>query len=107
MGKKIKKEPVPESASATIRRRMVEILSQWEMSALDLSQELGVAEKIILSHLPHVIRSVGSKGQKVVIQPAGCLACGFQFKERDRLTRPGRCPQCKKSHISPPRFRIL
>jgi len=29
------------------------------------------------------------------------------FEDRRRLTRPGRCPQCRRSKLQNPSFRIL
>jgi predicted Zn-ribbon and HTH transcriptional regulator len=67
---------------------------------------VGISEKEVYGHLSHIARSVASRDKKIVITPASCLACGFVFENRKRFTRPGRCPQCKKSHIQSPRFRI-
>ena len=38
--------------------------------------------------------------------PAECLACGFAFRKRDRLTTPGRCPRCRAERIRPAEFWI-
>jgi len=77
------------------------------MSAREISGEVGISEKEVSDHLAHIACSIASQGKKVTIAPAICLACGYVFEDRKRFTRPGRCPQCKKSHIQSPRFRIL
>jgi predicted Zn-ribbon and HTH transcriptional regulator len=76
------------------------------MSARDLSQALGVREKEVYAHLPHVARSVQKDGMQLLISPVACLACGYRFKNRKRYTRPGRCPQCKATRIQTPLFII-
>jgi len=76
------------------------------MSAWEISGEVGISEKEVYAHLAHIARSVASQDKKVAIIPAICLVCGYMFEDRKRFTRPGRCPQCKKSHIQRPRFRI-
>ena len=91
---------------ATIRQRIAELLAESEMSARQLSLVLGLKEKDILAHLPHVARSVGSKKQKLVIRPPVCLACGFEFSDRTRFTRPSRCPKCKGNQLIEPSFTI-
>ena len=34
------------------------------------------------------------------------LLCGYVFEDRRRLTRPSRCPACKRSSLQSPSFRI-
>ena len=90
----------------TIRQQIIELLTDAEMDARELSREVGVKEKEVYEHLAHIARSLAAKGSKLAIRASECLNCGFVFKDRRRFTRPGRCPQCKKSHIQSPRFRI-
>jgi len=90
----------------TIRQKIISLLSKEEMSAREISGELGISEKEVSGHLSHIARSVASQDKKVMITPANCLACGYVFEERKRFARPGRCPRCKKSHIQSSRFRI-
>lgn len=90
----------------TLRQKIISLLSDEELSAREISGEMGVSEKEVTEHLAHIARSVSSQDKKVVITPANCLACGYVFEDRKRFTRPGRCPHCKKSHIKSPTFRI-
>jgi predicted Zn-ribbon and HTH transcriptional regulator len=90
----------------TIRQKIILLLSQAELSAREISGQVGISEKEIYAHLSHIARSVSSQDKQVVVTPANCLACGYVFVGRRRFTRPGRCPQCKKSHIQSPTFRI-
>lgn len=90
----------------TIRQQIIAILEQGLCDARDLSGELGISEKEVYAHLPHVGKSVASQGKKLHIQPARCLACGFVFGSRKRVTRPGRCPKCKNQRIQSPRFEV-
>jgi hypothetical protein len=90
----------------TIRQKIMSLLSQTEMSAREISGELRIAEKEVCAHLTHIARSVSSQGKKIVTTPAICLICGYEFENRRRFTRPGRCPQCKKAHLQSPLFRI-
>ena len=90
----------------TIRQQMIVLLTEREMSARELSQAMGILEKEVYEHLPHIARSVAVQNQKLIIRPVRCLACGYVFRDRKRFTRPGRCPRCKKSHLSEPRYQI-
>ena len=91
----------------TIRQQIIVLLIEGEMSAKELSQAVGIREKEVYEHLPHIARSLAVQNKKLIIQPAQCLSCGYIFEDRKRFTRPGRCPHCKKSHLDVPTYRIL
>jgi predicted Zn-ribbon and HTH transcriptional regulator len=90
----------------TVRQRIVELLGEQEMSAKELSQRLGVREREIYEHLGHIARSLAAKGKRLQVPPFACLSCGYVFRERERFTRPGRCPRCRESHIQTPVYRL-
>ena len=90
----------------TIRQQLVDILNEREITAIDLSGDVGIGEKEVYEHLPHISRSVASQGKTLDIEPARCLKCGYVFEGRKRFTRPGRCPQCRETHIRRPTFRV-
>jgi len=90
----------------TIRQRMIDLLSEKDMSARELSQALGIREREVYQHLGHVAQSVAAQGKDLVIRPFRCLGCGYVFRNRSRFTRPGRCPRCKRSHIEEPTYRV-
>jgi len=76
------------------------------MTAMEISQAVRIPEKEVYRHLPHIQKSVAGQGKELLVTPCTCRACGFVFKERRRLTRPGRCPRCRESRIDSPVFRI-
>jgi len=90
----------------TIRQRMIALLIDKEMDARELSRTMGIREREIYEHLPHIALSVARQRKRLIIQPVRCLVCGYLFKDRKRFTRPSRCPRCKKSHVDEPKYRI-
>ena len=88
----------------TVRQKIIELLTEGEMDARELSREVGIREKEVYDHLTHIARSLAAKGKKLYINPAQCLSCGYVFKKRQRFTRPGRCPHCKKTHLQSPSY---
>ena len=90
----------------TVRQQIIALLTNEEMDARQLSQEVGIKEKEVIGHLAHIARSLAVKGKKLTIRPAECLLCGYVFEKRQRFTRPGRCPHCKKSYLQHPVFYI-
>jgi len=89
-----------------VRQKIISLLSDEEMSARDLSQSLGIKEKEVYEHLAHIALSVAARGKKLIVRPPRCLLCGYVFENRKRLTPPGRCPCCKRTHLLKPLFRV-
>ncbi|BDG05330.1 hypothetical protein AMOR_43260 [Anaeromyxobacter oryzae] len=76
-------------------------------TAKDLSAEVGIRERDVAEHLEHLQRSLAHRGERLVVEPAACLACGHRFEGRTRLSRPGACPECRSTRIDPPVFSIV
>lgn len=95
------------TSALTIRRQMIDLLSDNEMTDRDLSQALGIPEKEVYGHLSHIARSLAPMRKKVRITPVRCLSCGYVFRDRKRWSRPGRCPRCKESHLQRPGYAVV
>ncbi|MGB6064483.1 MAG: ArsR family transcriptional regulator [Desulfomonilaceae bacterium] len=91
--------------SLTIRQRLLQMLRESELTARDISRLLGIREKEVYEHLPHIERSL-RKGSSLICRAARCLDCGFVFKKRQRFTTPSRCPVCRSESISPPVYAV-
>jgi predicted Zn-ribbon and HTH transcriptional regulator len=91
----------------TIRQRMVDLLTEAPLTTEQLARMLGIPERQVEEHLVHVVKTVSrDRSRRFVLEPSICLDCGFMFRDRTRLTRPSRCPQCRSEGISSPRYRI-
>ncbi len=90
----------------TIRQLLKELLQEETLSSLELSQRLALPEKEVLDHLSHIARAPGPE-YRFQMTPAVCKSCGFDFKKRERLTIPSRCPICQHESIRRPRFRLI
>jgi predicted Zn-ribbon and HTH transcriptional regulator len=75
------------------------------VTAMDLSQLLGIPEKDVAGHLDHVERSLDHTDERLVCELPRCLGCGFEFT-RQRFGRPGKCPRCRDRRVTRPRFCI-
>lgn len=91
----------------TLRREIAAMLRREELDARELADRLGLEEKEVVFHLEHVRRSAAAARETLVTTPARCLLCGYEFADRSRLGRPGRCPACRRSKIAGPAFRLL
>ena len=90
----------------TLRQQTIDLLQEQELTAREISQELGIREKEVFDHLAHIGRSASRQGLQFIVRPWSCLGCGYVFTDRKRLTRPSRCPKCKGSHLRVARFTI-
>jgi predicted Zn-ribbon and HTH transcriptional regulator len=97
----------PSSRAETIRAAIRRALAAGPATARDLSELVGVREKDVAEHLEHLSRSAPHRGERLVVEPPTCIACGFRFRDRTRLTRPGACPSCRSTRIDPPVFRLV
>ena len=95
-----------DSGNQTLRQGMIALLKVEECGVRDISQALHISEKEVADHLAHIRRSLSTSRRTLEIRPSECLACGFVFKDRRRFSRPGRCPRCRQTRISMPRFHI-
>jgi predicted Zn-ribbon and HTH transcriptional regulator len=95
------------SPERTVRQRMIESLIGVRLSSYQLAQMLGIAERVIEEHLPHVVKTLArDRTQRFVLEPSACSDCGFVFRDRTKLTRPSRCPTCRSEGITAPRYGI-
>lgn len=90
-----------------MRAALRDALRAGPLTARELSARVGVPEKQVAEHLEHLGRSLKAAGERLQVEPARCLDCGFVFRKRDRLSRPSRCPVCRSEHLDAPRFAIV
>lgn len=99
-------EPAPPERAETIRAAIADALRGDTLTARELSERVGVPERDVGPHLEHLARSARARSERLRVEPARCLGCGFAFDARTRLTKPGRCPSCHSTHVAPPRFSL-
>lgn len=96
----------PPERRSTWRDRLYHVLREGPQTIRELSILIGASQKDLLDHLEHLKRSLARDEERLVVYPSYCLACRFEFEERKRLAKPGRCPECKSTRIALPRFAL-
>ncbi len=86
------------------RKELIDMLREPRTPS-SLARELGLKRGEIDDHIAHLIRSARAAGHRITIEPAKCRACGFRFDER-KLSKPGRCPECKSTWVYEPLISI-
>ena len=105
-GSKYPSQGTPES-TGTVRDRIAQALRADQLTTLEISQRISVQERDVAQHLSHLEHSLPHAGEKLSRSAPQCLKCGFDFVDRERHTRPSRCPRCKSERIARPRFAIV
>ena len=98
--------PVPPERRETIRKRIASVLDSVPMSAKDISVEVGISEKEVYGHLEHIRKTLNRRERIFTVTPAACRQCGFVFRKREKLRKPGRCPVCQSEKIDEPIFSV-
>jgi len=96
----------PPARNETIRQGIMCFLEGRTASAKEVSAEARIPEKEVYEHLEHIQRTSHKAAHHLVVIPAECRKCGFVFKKRQRLRKPGRCPVCRGESIQDPLFSL-
>jgi len=72
-------------------QRLREVLNGVAPKTLkDLSRELSLSKKDVAQALEKLARSLEHGPLELGVEPARCLGCGFEFRDRARASRPSR-----------------
>src|SRR5207302_8203956 len=96
----------PPERTQTVREALRQELLRGPATARELSERAGLREKDVAAHLEHLERSLKARGERLAVAPASCIACGYSFARRRKLSRPGSCPECGSTRIDPQSFAI-
>ena len=88
------------------RRDLIPLLLDHTMSLSEIAREVHETPKDVLDALGHLAKSSKHADYELVVEPAECRKCGFEFST-EKLSRPGKCPECRGTWIFEPRFSII
>ena len=88
----------------TRRQEIIQILQESKQSAQQLANYFQTTLKEIVEDLEHIGKSI--KPKKLKIDAAYCKKCNFVFKERSKVSKPGKCPRCRSEWIEAQMFSI-
>jgi transcriptional regulator len=97
---------LPGERAETVRQSLAAALRDSPLTARELSVICSLPEREVAAHLEHLGRSLARSDERLVSEPARCVACDFRFESRRRPARPSRCPACKSERIAPATFRV-
>ena len=97
---------MPGERNNTIRQAIIACLREGPKSMRDISQAVSVMERDVPGHLESIEKTLKSQGERLHVEPFRCSSCGYVFKNRKKFTRPGKCPECRHSHIENALFHV-
>jgi predicted Zn-ribbon and HTH transcriptional regulator len=106
MNQKPKEPFIPPERHETVRKEIVSFLKEQALTVKEISGYVRISEKEVSAHLEHIKKSILRDNLKMVVDPATCKKCGFIFKKRERISKPGKCPLCKGESIEEPYYSI-
>ena len=87
------------------RKDLIDLLLENPMSIVEIAKLMDMRPKDVEDDLRHLFRSLKRTEYRAKVTPAQCRKCGFTFG-RDKLHKPGKCPQCHGTWIREPRVYI-
>ncbi len=89
----------------TRRRMIIELLEDREYSIEELAKLLETDRKTILEDLKHIKKTLRSVNKTLYVVPPFCYKCNKEIIIRD-VKNISKCPRCKSTYISKPKFFI-
>jgi predicted Zn-ribbon and HTH transcriptional regulator len=83
------------------RRDLIERLMAGPMTATRIAREARAPIAEVVEDLGHLEKSLKHQGRRLMVEPAVCRKCGFEFG-RDKFARPSRCPECRGTWLTEP-----
>jgi predicted Zn-ribbon and HTH transcriptional regulator len=83
------------------RRDLIPLLSSQPLTLRQLARHLGVKAGDVEDDLNHLAKSLVHGEWKLVVTPAVCRKCGFEFGA-EKLHKPSKCPECNATWLTDP-----
>jgi predicted Zn-ribbon and HTH transcriptional regulator len=87
------------------RRDLIPVLLDKNLSLSEIARQVHEKPKEVIDALQHLAQSFRHDDYDLVITPAECRKCGFEFRD-DKFSRPGKCPKCRGTWIYEPLFGV-
>ncbi len=81
-----------------LRKDLFELLRNNSMDLVEVARHLEISQKNVEDDLRHLIKSFKHADYRLVVAltPAYCRKCNITF-HKDKLHKPGKCPQCQST----------
>lgn len=86
------------------RKDLIDLLNT-PMSVAEIARQVREPPRDVEDDLKHLIKSLKHTERSLVVTPAQCRKCGFEFGP-DKLRKPSKCPECHSTWLTEPRLQI-
>jgi hypothetical protein len=80
------------------RKDLIPLLTDNPLSVSQIARLTGETPRDVEADLVHLFKSLKHTGCNVVVEPARCRKCGFEFGAA-ALSKPSKCPSCRGTWI--------
>src|SRR5215831_6048106 len=87
------------------RKDLIEKLLGNSMTIGQIARLVDESPARVADDLNHLFRSLKHTEYKIVVEPARCRSCGFEFSG-EKLTKPSKCPECHSTWLLEPRIEV-
>ena len=87
------------------RKNLIPILTGNPLTVRQVAQQLGLKTAEVEDDLRHLAKSLVHGEWKLLVTPASCRKCGFEFGP-DKLHKPSKCPECQATWLTEPAIEI-
>ena len=85
------------------RKDLIELLLNNPQTVREIARSVREKPGDVEDDLRHLLKSLKRSSLQVLIEPARCQKCGFEFGE-EKLRKPSRCPECRSQWLTEPRI---
>jgi len=87
------------------RRTLIPLLAAQPLTVRQIAHQFRHKPAEVEADLRHLAQSLVHGEWKLVITPARCRKCGFEFGP-DKLHKPSKCPECQATWLTEPEIGI-
>jgi predicted Zn-ribbon and HTH transcriptional regulator len=87
------------------RKDLVPLLLDQSLTVTQIARMVREAPRDVALDIQHLIRSLKHSEYQIVISPATCRKCAFEFGS-DKLQKPSKCPECHSTWLTEPLIAI-
>ncbi|MGD8483228.1 MAG: hypothetical protein PVJ63_01450 [Thioalkalispiraceae bacterium] len=87
------------------RKDLITQLLDRPTSLAEIARSLDMSPRDVEDDLHHLQKSLKYEGYRLLVHPATCRKCQFQFKQ-DKWHKPGKCPRCHQTWIQEPLLEV-
>lgn len=88
------------------RRDLIPLLAGQPLTLRQLAQQLRLKPAEVEDDLRHLAKSLVHGEWRLLIVPARCRKCGFEFGP-DKLHKPSKCPECQATWLNEPEIGVV